>query len=77
MTKTGQILRRLRIEQHMSQKSISERLFLPLGTYRSWEYGKCLPNYENIENILNFYYNSDLKDMLYNTWVEERENKLK
>lgn len=75
MTKTGLIVKRFRIEARMPQKGVAEQIQVPLATYRSWEYGKCLPNYMNIEKLLDFYDEYEDVDSLYKAWVEEKGGK--
>lgn len=76
MTKTGLLIKRFRIEDCYPQKTVAEIIGVPLATYRSWEYGKCLPNYKNIEKLLEHYSENEDIENLYQAWVEERGGKI-
>ena len=46
-------LKELREEKKLSQKSIAEKLGIPVSTYANWEQGRREPCIEDIYKILN------------------------
>lgn len=46
-------LKELREEKNLSQKSIAEKLGIPVSTYANWEQGRREPCIEDIYKILN------------------------
>lgn len=46
-------LKELREEKNLSQKSVAEKLGIPVSTYANWEQGRREPCIEDIYKILN------------------------
>lgn len=44
-------IKKIRIELNMTQRTMALLIGVPLTTYKSWEQGRCLPNFQNNEKI--------------------------
>ena len=47
----GRELKKIRIRAGLTQKDMAEIIGVPMNTYKSWEYGTALPNFENREKV--------------------------
>ena len=54
-TKVSNVLRRLRKEKGITQKTLSEETGLPLGTIKQYESGTRQPNFINALKLVHYY----------------------
>lgn len=47
-------LKRLRMKLRATQQRMATDLKIPYSTYKSWEQGKCLPTFVNLERVIKF-----------------------
>lgn len=48
-------LKELRLQHGFSQEELAEKIGIKRNSYSDWENGKCKPNYEKLEKIVDFF----------------------
>lgn len=73
----GILLTKLRNKEHLSQKSLSEKLFVSASTVCKWEQGKNRPDLEMI-NLLAELFHISVEDLLNpeNTLINLEQNSI-
>lgn len=51
----GEKIKKLRVEQSISQTELANRLFVTRQTISRWEHGQTIPNTENIAQLAKFF----------------------
>ena len=64
MASVGKHIRSLRIAKHMTQETLSEKLFVTRQAVSAWETGKALPDVETLERIAAAL-DSDVTEVIY------------
>jgi hypothetical protein len=44
----ARLVKRIRLKMRCTQKSFALLIAVPLSTYKSWEYWRCLPTFEHL-----------------------------
>lgn len=74
------ILKTCRVSLRQTQSQMADNMCIPRSTYKSWELGKCMPNFEYFDVVHSYLEikscNSQLRKVFRETYNAEKGRKV-
>lgn len=62
----------LRIEMRLTQEKMAHLIGVPKTTYQSWEMGKNLPNFENLNKLIIIARANGMEEKINNAYTHDK-----